>query len=332
MGRRRRRRSANWRAIIILALLITSYAYFRANYEGVRLIPKQKSERIGQIRSSDSKRDSLFKQRKRPELPDIKGIKERAGKRFPFLTPERLPKDKKSREDKDKRSGKKESLYPAGRGAAIAAIVIDDFGYSDGRPFLEMDAPLTFAVLPGLSHSRTIALQAAQQGRDVLLHLPMEPKNGLLASEENTIKTSMTGREIEIRIKEALADVPGAIGVNNHMGSKATADADTMAAVMRALSKRKFFFLDSLTTPDSVAASAAAGAGVAYLQRNIFLDGSDDNAYITKQLRKVIDLARDRGRAIAIGHDRPNTANALENALSDFAAAGVRIVPLSALL
>ncbi len=319
MGRRKRHKSANWKAIIILALLITSYAYFRANYEGIRLIPKEKSERIGQIRPSDSKRDSLIKQRKRPDLPDIKNIKERAGKRFPFLAPDRPPKDKKS-------------LHPAGRAGAIAAIVIDDFGYSDGRPFLEMDAPLTFAVLPGLPHSRSIALQAARQGREVLLHLPMEPENGSLAFEENTIKTSMTGREIEARIKEALVDVPGAIGVNNHMGSKATADADTMAAVMRALSKRDFFFLDSLTTSNSTAASAAAGAGVAYLQRDIFLDGSNDSGYITGQLRKVIDLARDKGKAIAIGHDRPNTASALESALSDFAAAGVRIVPLSALL
>ncbi|MDD3926513.1 MAG: divergent polysaccharide deacetylase family protein, partial [bacterium] len=274
MGRRRRRRSVNWRAIAILVLLIAAYSYFRANYEGVRLIPKKESGRVGHMRSSE-KREGVSKRRGHPDI----NIKEEIKERFPFLSPKERSEDKEDKGDAERKKPpvKKESRHPSDRGSAIAAIVIDDFGYSDGRPFLEMDAPLTFAVLPGLPHSRSVSRQAARQGRDVLLHLPMEPKNGSLGFEKNTIKTAMTNREVEKRVEEALESVPEAIGVNNHMGSKATADPGTMTAVMRILADRGLFFLDSLTASDSVASSAAAGAGVVCLERDIFLDGSDDS-------------------------------------------------------
>ena len=130
------------------------------------------------------------------------------------------------------------------------------------KEFLELDIPLTISVIPGLKHSEKICLAAAEAGKDILCHLPMEAeKEGWDSGEIPLIRVSMKPAEIEKAIAKALETTPGAIGINNHMGSKATADRALMKTVLRLCRERGLFFFDSVTTSHSVVREVARELG-----------------------------------------------------------------------
>lgn len=214
------------------------------------------------------------------------------------------------------------------------AIIIDDWGQQKyiEDDFLEMDIPLTVAVIPFLTRSAKDAGLAAAAGFDVLLHLPMEPDDASLANVAGIVTTAMTDAEIKSAVSKALANVPSVVGVNNHMGSKATANERVMGVVLDELDKAQLFFLDSKTTANTVAAGIGDATGVPVLERNIFLDGSSDISYIHGQLLAAAHLAKSKGYAIAIGHVRPNTAQALRESLAEIEELGVRLVRVSQLV
>lgn len=211
----------------------------------------------------------------------------------------------------------------------LVAIVIDDLG--NDRAALEhirlWPFPVSGAVLPALAGSQDAARGLAQSGKDVLLHLPMEPKGSpAVKPGPGVVLVSQSDAEIATTVESDLASVPGAVGVNNHMGSLATADPRVMRAVARVLSSRNLFFLDSRTTDATVAIDAARDARVRTASRKVFLDDVQREDAIEASLAGLVEKARAEGSAIGIGHPYPSTLAVLDRELPRLASRGVRLV------
>ncbi|WP_413739308.1 divergent polysaccharide deacetylase family protein [Sodalis sp. RH21] len=203
-----------------------------------------------------------------------------------------------------------------GVNAGKLAIVIDDFGYRprEENQVLAMPKAVSIAVLPNAPHAAEMATKAHQQGREVLIHLPMAPlsKQPL---ERDTLRPDMSRDEIGRIIRDAVNKVPYAVGLNNHMGSAMTSSLGGMQNVMQVLNHYPFYFLDSMTIGNSQSRQAAAGTGVKVIKRNVFLDDTANEADIRQQFNRAIALARRNGSAIAIGHPHPNTVRVLQQML-----------------
>ena len=215
------------------------------------------------------------------------------------------------------------------------AVVIDDFGYKMGesvQQFLNLPFPITFAVIPGTQYAKKVAQTAKESGFDVLIHLPMEPLNSKVEDNGYTIFTRLSERELNDVVKKANKLIPNAIGVNNHMGSKATADRRTMARLMRALRKYNLLFLDSVTNRNSVAYTLAAQTGVPALKMTTYLDNPNSDKSIEKKLEEVVKNLKTNKTAIVIGHDHKETAQILTREMTRWAFHGVNFVSLNELL
>ena len=221
--------------------------------------------------------------------------------------------------------------------AARLALVIDDLGNSINsltERALALPAPITFAVLPGLSRSRTVLTRIQRSDHDALLHMPMEaePSTGYDAGEPQ-IRRGMPAAEIRSALEDALAGLPGVTGVNNHMGSRATQSRPEMDAVMAVLAERGLVFLDSQTTPHSVAHVAAAAAGVPVLRNDLFLDaGRAEEPLVAERFEALVEKARRRGWAIGIAHVNEPTIATLERLLPGLESRGVALVPVTELI
>lgn len=223
---------------------------------------------------------------------------------------------------------------PSASGGARLAIIIDDAGQwpATERALIALPIPLTLSVLPDVRYGHVIAREAADAGKGVMLHLPMEPISGIDPGP-GKVTTEMTDAQIEAQVDADLADVPLAQGVNNHEGSKATADPRVMHDVAKALAAHGgLFFVDSLTIGDSVAAAEARAAGLPTASRDVFLDDRADVGYVEGQLRDAARIARRNGSAIAIGHPRPATLAAIRALIPSLQASGIRFVLVSQLL
>ena len=216
----------------------------------------------------------------------------------------------------------------------MLAIVIDDWGYAweAADDFLALDVPLNVAVIPHLPLSRRHAEEAAARGHQVLLHLPMEPLSPGWDLGEGAVTTAMAAPQIQREVLRALDSVPGVQAVNNHMGSKATADPRVMRAVLEALKERGLFFLDSRTTAGSVAVQVARELGVPVLENDRFIDPDFDPERIKERLLSAARIAEERGWAVVIGHVRPATYEGVVRALPELSARGVRLVRLDDIL
>lgn len=196
---------------------------------------------------------------------------------------------------------------------ARIAIVIDDMGYHNNvaRQLLALDLDLSFAFLPYGPHTDSHLSLAAKKGRDILLHLPMEPRDSKWNPGKGTLLTSMNGKKIAQTISNNLSAVPSAIGVNNHMGSHFTEVKPAMQACLQVLKPKNLFFLDSLTTANSKGFQTAREMGVKTAKRDIFLDNIQTAEAIRKQLESLVAIAKKYGTAIAIGHPYQATVDAL---------------------
>jgi hypothetical protein len=214
------------------------------------------------------------------------------------------------------------------------AIVVDDLGNDDAAlaRVAAIAEPLAGAVLPGLPRSRETARALRSAGKEVLLHLPMEPLDPRARPGPGLVRTAMTAAQIGDVLAADLEDVPGAAGVNNHMGSKATADRRTMDAVLSVVGKRRLFFLDSRTTAFTVAAQEAGRLGVPCRSRSVFLDDVPEESAIRVQLDRAVAEARSEEAAVAIGHPHPATLAVLEQELPRLREQGIRLVVVSELL
>lgn len=211
------------------------------------------------------------------------------------------------------------------------AIVLDDFGYSE-RNFAALGAmkvPLTLAVLPDTPQVKKVCAFAKKNGLEMIVHLPMEPENSSVGLEKNTILVGMDRDRVKEIVLHAINAVPGAIGLSNHMGSKATADAETMKTVCAELKKKKLIFLDSLTSESSVAANVAKECGVPCVSRDIFIDNKLDKASIISEIEKAAEIARVNGYSVAIGHDKSVTVETLAEIAPRMREEGIKFVTLS---
>jgi uncharacterized protein len=208
------------------------------------------------------------------------------------------------------------------------AIVIDDLGYdrADADALATLPIPLTVAVLPDLAHSTEVAERAWRQGREVLLHLPMEARADTGRRAGVGLRPGMDDAEVDAVVGAMLETVPHAIGVSNHRGSRATADRPLMEALTTVLGKRGLFLIDSRTTTATVALVTAQRAGVRVAARNVFLDNIPERRAILGQLELAALHARRSGATIAIGHPHPATIAALGEGLPRLEAQGVRLV------
>ncbi len=213
------------------------------------------------------------------------------------------------------------------------AIVIDDFGYNTNNleKFLDIGEPITLSILPNQRYSVKVAEVAHSRGYETILHLPLEPKDSAVREEPGTIKGSMSDSQIISRLKEELDSVPYIDGVSNHMGSKGTEDRHLMSVIFAELKKRKLFFFDSLTSASSVCGEVARSIGIRCARRDVFLDIPDDPSVIEKRILETRRLAFRKGFAVAVGHDKRNTATALSKYMPAMASEGVRFVRISEL-
>ena len=208
---------------------------------------------------------------------------------------------------------------------ATIVLVIDDFGYrndsvSDG--FLDLNIPITCAIIPGHLQSRKFAQKAFAAGKEVIIHMPMESSLNTPGEDEYKIKSGMTSEEVEWRIREVLKEMPEAIGMNNHQGSKATTNGKVMSVLGSVLKANNKFFIDSRTTSKTVAEEIMRSIGVPTIRRHVFLDNDDSKDKISERIDEVARLAQKQGIAVAIGHAKPNTLKAIKDALPKLLADG----------
>ena len=214
-------------------------------------------------------------------------------------------------------------------------IIIDDFGYrndeiSDG--FLEIDARLTYAIIPGHRYSTSFGEKAVDAGYEVIVHMPMENTGKTYGEEDFVLTTKMNNETIERRLKNALKEIPTAIGMNNHQGSKASADQSVMSNVAKVMKEKGLFFVDSRTTVETIGETTMEVFGVPTARRNIFLDNEDDEEKIEKQLMKLVKRSEELGAAIGIGHVKPKTLNVLSDQIPELQKKGYKFEFVSKML
>ena len=209
------------------------------------------------------------------------------------------------------------------------ALIIDDGGYNveRAREIMEAARPLTLAIIPNTPHARETALLAHREGVEIMLHLPMEPKESERYSlEKDTVLSGMDKPEVQAILQRGLKEIPYVRGVNNHMGSKATEDPRVMKALMEILKKQGLYFVDSHTSPHTVGPQVARQAGVAFGSNDRFIDPEKNLEAIKKAIRLAMKRAKREGKAIAIGHPHPLTARALREMVPEIEAAGIKLV------
>ena len=215
------------------------------------------------------------------------------------------------------------------------AIIIDDIGYrlAEGRRAIALPGPIAYAVLPGAPRGSELADLASRNGKEVLLHLPLEAANHDGPVEPESIMLDMSREALHTAFRSALATVPNAVGVSNHQGSLITRHPGHMAWLMQEIRNRQdLYFIDSFTTRHSVALQVAAEAGVPAARRDIFLDHERSIAAVEREFERLKDRARLRGYAIAIGHPFPETLTVLERQLPLLEQQGFELVSVSELL
>jgi polysaccharide deacetylase 2 family uncharacterized protein YibQ len=229
---------------------------------------------------------------------------------------------------------KSEEIEPATVPQPRLALVIDDFGYarsSIAEAFLDLDMPLTIAVIPELPRTDYAIRRANEVHKQAILHVPMEAEAH--DSDVEAVMTTMSDEEIRHLVTRYLDGHPGIVGINNHMGSKATRDPRVMEAVVSEVKRRDLFFFDSLTSSKSVAYNTAKEMRVPTAKNDLFLDAeTEDDTVVEQRLHRLVEMARERGSAVGIGHPKPWTYVALKRNEELLRRSGVELVFVSELM
>jgi polysaccharide deacetylase 2 family uncharacterized protein YibQ len=214
-------------------------------------------------------------------------------------------------------------------------IVIDDLGGENqmSQEILHWDVPLTLSILPFTPYAKALAQEAHQRGKEVILHLPMEPHGyPKTKAGEGVLLQEMEDEKLLRQLSRDLEAVPNIKGVSNHMGSRLMEDPGKLRIIMKELKRRGLFFLDSRTTPQTMGLQIAGSTGVRAAERSFFLDHSQDPEEIKRQLEKLAQLSLETGKAIGIGHPHPSTLKSLKEMIPRMKDMGIEIVPLSSIL
>lgn len=214
------------------------------------------------------------------------------------------------------------------------ALIIDDIGFSRARAraFLDIDVPMTYSVLPRLALSKDLAREIQEQGREVMLHQPMEPLNSTLDPGPGALFVKDGPARIAATVQENLAEIPGVAGVNNHMGSRFTASPEKMSQVLPVIRDRGLFFVDSLTSGRSKAYPTARRLHMPAARRNVFLDNQREEERVLFSLKQLHAHALRYGTAVGIGHPHLQTARAVARFVASLPPHSVDFVHVSEIL
>lgn len=228
----------------------------------------------------------------------------------------------------------KATQLPSGNKGKVA-IIVDDLGrdLNQAKQLLELRQPVTFAILAIEPHATEVARMAHAAGREVMLHVPMEPQGfPIIDPGDDALLVNQSDDELRNQLQALLSRVPHAAGINNHMGSRFTEDARGMAVIMAELHRHGMFFVDSMTSGNSTGMETARQAGVPSLRRNVFLDNVAEVEAIVQEIRRLAEKAKHNGGAVGICHPYPETLRALQRELPKLAEQGVEFVKVAELL
>jgi len=216
-------------------------------------------------------------------------------------------------------------------GPARVAIIIDDIGYRDllEQQMLALEASITFSVLPFTPYGQNFARRARMKGKEIMLHMPMEAIDAANRPGRGGLFVRMTAAQIRQVTAQNLDWLPGISGVNNHMGSRFTTDAEKVAAALELIKSRGLYFIDSRTIGSSRAYEVARRMGIRSGVRNVFLDHNPEYGRVLGQFDVLAKVALRQGTAFAIGHPNDNTLRALRRKIPELMRRGIQIVPPS---
>ncbi|TSA25064.1 divergent polysaccharide deacetylase family protein [bacterium] len=213
------------------------------------------------------------------------------------------------------------------------SIIIDDFGYFSGPlldEFLALNKSITFAILPDLAYSEEIMQKAYNQGRETIIHVPMEPETYPKDDPgKNAIYVDLTENEIKKRMKKFIKQLPLCIGVNNHMGSLATQHEYVMRPVLEILKANDMCFFDSRTSAKSVGYTLAEDMGIPTCQRDIFLDSGEYPDRVIAKTNNILDLASRKNKIIVITHAKKSSIEELKQILKNLEGNNIELVPIT---
>jgi hypothetical protein len=256
---------------------------------------------------------------------------------FPAESPKpKTPPDRKARTFQARPSSPDLSKSDLPRNTPLPqmVIVLDDLGGENhlSKELLRLPLPLTLSLLPFTPYAKALAEEAHRQGKEVILHLPMEPHGYPRVNPgEGALLCGMKKREFLQQLSANLEAVPHIKGVSNHMGSRLMENPEKVKLIFTELRKRGLFFLDSRTSPHSVGLLTAKRVGLKALERTLFLDHSQKEEDIRSQIEHLIQIAGSTGTAVGIGHPYPATVRSLEEMIPRIKGMGVEVVPLSSL-
>ena len=211
-------------------------------------------------------------------------------------------------------------------------LIFDDFGlHSPGHPLMQdfaaLECPFGAAIIPGLDYSTQLAELFHEFGKEVIIHMPMESVNSDAAREPLTLTIDMDIADLRGFLYQAIFDVPNAVALSNHQGSKFTSDEKALSGLASVLADTDLYFFDSVTVPRSKAFTICTEAGVISAKRDVFLDVDfEDGENIESRFRDLVRIARKRGYALGIGHRYRNTFKAFCACLMSDTAAEVEFV------
>jgi len=215
------------------------------------------------------------------------------------------------------------------------ALVIDDLGGESliAKELLQWDLPITFSILPFTRYAKTVAEEAHQKGKEVILHVPMEPHGyPKVRPGEGVLLEEMTEENLRRQLVKDIEAVPYIKGASNHMGSRLMEDPEKVKIILSELKRRKLYFLDSRTTPQTVGMNVAQGIGVKAMERSLFIDHSLNEEDIKEKIEKLIRLSLSNGKAIGIGHPHPSTIKSIKEMIPKMKEKGIELVSLSAVI
>jgi hypothetical protein len=215
------------------------------------------------------------------------------------------------------------------------AIVIDDLGGEKkiSHELLRWDLPLTFSILPFAPYSKTLAEEAHRRGKEVILHLPMEPHGyPEIRPGEGVLLQEMDEARLLQQLSKDIEAIPYIKGVSNHMGSRLMEDPEKLKVVFSELKRRGFFFLDSRTTPQTIGLQVAQSVGLRAMERSLFIDHSSNEEKIKQKIEQLIQVSLSNGKAIGIGHPHRSTLKSLKEMIPKMKEKGIEIVPLSSVM
>jgi len=215
------------------------------------------------------------------------------------------------------------------------AIIIDDLGYklALGQRAIGLPGPVTVAVLPGTPRGRTLAQAANENGKEVMLHLPLQAVVADGKEEPGGIRLEMSRGQFAAAFAESYESIPHIVGINTHRGSLLTRHPGHMAWLMEEISAHEhLFFVDSFTTHESVALRLAREAGIPSLRRDVFLDVEDNEEAVAREFERLKIIAVQRGTAIGIGHPFESTMSVLEREIPKLESEGFELISVSGMI